>query len=157
LEGVFVAVVFVSYSDLTIFSEIVKMNSTHEEYLAWVLAQERGITVAEVLRVAHLKPDPRYQGLTYPAKPPANHLWTTDSLRWWLQEEGCAREGLEMWLLRRRRGTVKIIHKSEQVIQNSSSSQVAYGPSARSVMEEEKRKLNKRRRALHSHKLPKGR
>ena len=80
-----------------------------------MLAQERGITVAEVLRFGHTKPDPGYQGLTYPAMPPAGHLWVTDSLQWWLKEEGCAREGLEMWLLRRNKDQVGTIHKSKQL------------------------------------------
>ena len=89
------------------------MNSTHEQYLAWVLAMRRGTTVAEVLRLGHKKPDPGHQGLIYPAKPPADNLWATDCLRRWLQEEGCAREGLTMWMLRRRRGMVRVVYKSE--------------------------------------------
>ena len=83
------------------------MNSTHEQYLAWVLARQRGTTVAEVLRLGHKMPDPGHQELVFQAKPPADHLWVTDCLRRWLGEEGCEREGLTMWILRRRRCKVR--------------------------------------------------
>ena len=82
-----------------IFSETKVMELDHEGYLAWVLAMQVGSTVAGVLHLGH-------EGLVHPAQPPVDHLWVTDRLRRWLGEEGCQREGLSMWFLRRRRGTV---------------------------------------------------
>ena len=83
------------------------MEADHEHYLAMVLARQMKSTVAEVLRLGHKRPDPSHQELVYPAQPPPDHLWVTDDLRHWLGRKGCEREGLAMWILRRRRGTVR--------------------------------------------------
>ena len=79
----------------------------HEGYLATLLAMDRGVSVAKVLELPHKRPDPGYEGLRHPAKRPPGHLWCRDDLRVWLGTVGVRREGLPMWKLRRRRGTVR--------------------------------------------------
>ena len=82
------------------------MELDHEGYLTWVFAMQLGSTVGGVLHLGHKRPDLGHKGLVHSAHPPVDHLWVTDRLRTWLGEEGCQREGLSMWFLRRRRGTV---------------------------------------------------
>ena len=92
---------------LMIFPDI-QMEANHELYLAILLSKEQGKTMSEILHLGHKRPDPGHEGLAHPARPPPDHLWVRDSLRVWLGTNGCKREGLPMWKLRRRRGTVRV-------------------------------------------------
>ena len=148
-----------SYSNLLILSDT-KMQAAHEEYLAMLLAKEWGTTIAEVLKVGHRDHDPEQLGLVYPATPPTGHIYATGRLRWWLGAEVCSRKGLEMWLLRKHRASgtqplpkvqVGTNLSTRQSVLNSSLSQV---PARQSAEEVVMRRLEQRRKALHSHKLP---
>ena len=90
-----------------IFPDI-QMEAKHELYLAILLSKEQGKTVNKILHLGHKRPDPGHEDLAHPARPPPDHLWVRDSLRVWLGTRGCKMEGLPMWKLRRRRGTVRI-------------------------------------------------
>ena len=89
------------------------MEADHELYLAILLSNQLVKPVSDVLRHGNLRPDPGHEGLAYPARAPPDHLWVRDDLRVWLGTLGCRREGIVMWQLRRRRGTVRTMASSE--------------------------------------------
>ena len=103
-----------------IFPDI-QMEANHELYLAILLSKEQGKTVAKILQLGHRRPDPGHEDLAHPARPPPDHLWVRDSLGVWLGTRGCKREGLPMWKLRRRRGTVRISRTQSTPNQTSPS------------------------------------
>jgi hypothetical protein len=106
------------------------MEADHEMYLAILLSNLGGKPMPEVLRLGHLRPDPGHEVLVYTDRPHPDHLWFCDDLRVWMCTLGCRREGVVMWQLRRRRGTVRTMASSEFYRPVLSNLQVREGPGA---------------------------